>query len=367
MPIFDNPSNAPAPAYREPSALDNFIQAGDSIVQSVTVPLRELGQNYALGITKPKEVKVTQKPAWDAASPQADKLRIWGMDLPLGAILTHCRVSEQIGYRAHPLSDVTPVSLEAMISQQIRKVLLKGKAGEADRIQMEATFQGAIRKDKFSSSPAADKVVEIMNAVISSNDGKSITPGEQLAQAVPLVTPYLLLAAQQSSIAKLRAKVGKVYLGDPLPRRAELQFILEDVVSLRQDGGQTLSRSRYDVLYAMHERFCRNRFGSAPADRAYTALSDAARITASATAGHLVKLEMPSLDPYNVDQWLVANFEAIERPDLDVIAVRVQLVEFISVLSAHVEDPNKAPEVSTTMPASSTRPSYVGTLKGVQP
>lgn len=372
MPVLDQTPNGPDPVFKTQSALGSFLDQAKGTASSILQPAVQALHQYGVLKSKPHDTRPLQQPPAEAAVPAGDTLLVFGRRLPIGAVMTRCTVDERVGYRPMPLSDVTPVSIEEFVSQQLEKKREKGTNGQPDSMVLQASYRASAKKARFQGSSAAHTAAGLAIDALNTKKAATASLVEKQAQVNLATAAALRQTAVESGIFKLRGKVGKVYLGDPEPRRAQLQFIVHDVVSILSNGRQEISnqRNRYEVLRALRAMFCDNENGRAPYDSAYSILADAARLTASAVAGHLVHLSAPGLNPYNVDQWLVSSFKHIEVETHNVIAVQVQLVEYISVLAAKITDPNNSPKVQDTLPAPATptRPSYVGSaLPGVTP
>lgn len=366
MPVINNQPTAQPAAFKSPSALDNYVQVAQDFGNSFSQPLTQALHRLGVFKSTPVDLSSLVKPSWESTLPVADRLRVFGAPLPQGAVLTYCQGSEKVGYRAYPLSDVTPVSISLALYTAYKQEREKGADGTMQTI-LTATYDVKPKKQRFQGAPALSSAMAQAHSVTDSTKNQKSTARSIQSQVTAKTQAELDLAATQASIFKLRKKVGKVYLGDPEPRTAELRFVVHDVISLLPGGGQQVDANRYEVLERLRAQFCANPLGGAEYTQAYTAQADAARLTARAVAGHLLQLSSPGLDPYGVVQWLVADFQHVEVDSANVIAVRVKLIEFISALSANVENDQFAPEVEDTTPKPDpiTRPSYIGkTLPG---
>lgn len=362
MPVIGTPANAQTtPATG--SALAEYAKAqlasvGSVLVNTVSPQIQELHQLRVIK-SKPVSTKGAYKPPWMVSGPEGDTFTVFKDPLPDGCVVTHVLVSETVGYRPAPISEVTPVSLTMAIQAQMERVRIGGKTQGPSMYVLQEMYTASAKKDFEAHAPAAKKALELANAKLESTKGTKTNLSTVRSETNSSVASMLDLAGEQKGMANLRMKVGRVFLGQKEPIRAEVRIVLHDVLTNQSDGTLGLVMDRWQLLDLVHALFCSNSTEKADYNKAYTVLADAARITASAVAGHLVEVSSPGLDPYRVQKWLVADFQHQEVPDLDVIAVRIKLVEYLSVLDASIEDPRTAPSINKTLPAENpTRPTY---------
>lgn len=295
------------------------------------------------GVVKPRLVEIKEVGEPYSGFKDLTKysaLSVCGQPLPAGIVMTHCRVSERVDYRGRPLQDV--VASQYALRETYRTTFKDGKQSSYLAIKASKTTDAQLAAAKL-----AQKAQAAVDADIKA--GKKVRVSDVSAQLTSADTSEELKAiGTKEGIERLRRKMGKVYIGDFLPRTAELRFILHDAIAIQSFGGPgKLVFDRYDLLDRVHAFFCKNPNLQAEyrANEA-TVVSEAALITQANTAGHLVRLESMGLNPYKVDIWLVSEFTHMEVPDSDLIAVKMTLVEYESPYSSIM--PEQAPVPGTT-------------------
>lgn len=369
MPVYATTTAAPVIQAKTPlSILSDKVNNAANLPRTMASSHLQPLQAFGILSAPPTSVKGSLKAAWTDSVPTPDQLKVWSVPLPVGAVLTHETVKESVGYRAYPLADVTPISISAQVQTQYKQI--SRGTGDAKVTMMQAFFDVGLRENaQYAGGEAAQKILANSIEIVRKTEGKTINQITVQERVNAKNDALLKQAGNEQAIRKLRQRVGKIYLGDMEPKTAELRFVIHDVVGSQADGIPQLTRHRFQVAADLHRMFCTNGMGTKEVSTAYTALADAARLNADATGGHIVQLSSPGIDHFGVDRWLVASYEQIQVPDLDVIAVRVRLIELLSILSAPVEQPGEAlsmPKVDSSAPSAElpVRPNYIATNVG---
>lgn len=365
MPVFATTTAAPVIQAKTPLTIlsDKVIDnLGGLAVTTRDAHLQPLKQ-FGISSPAPTSVKANLKAAWSDSVPTPDQLKVWSFPVPVGAVLTHETITDSVAYRAYPLSDVTPVSISAQVQTQYKQI---SRGTGKDKVTvMAAFFDAALRENaQYSSGTNSQAALQKSIAIVSASEGRTVSQSQLQKEVNEATVKDVEAAGNEQAIRKLRQRIGKIYLGDLQPKSAELRFVVHDVVSSLPDGTPQLSRHRFQVASDLRRMFCVNGMGTNEVSSAYSALADAARLNANATAGHIVQLSSPGIDGWGVDRWLVTSYEQVQVPDRDVIAVRVRLVELFSILSAPVEPPGSKlnmPVTDSSAPAIDlpVRPNYV--------
>ena len=359
MPLIDGNPNSNAPVFPDPSLVGSLAESFETLAVGFGNSIKNVGDQ--LNLTKPEVVAVKSGGTpWTPWTPRSDPaiLKVYGQPLPVGIVLTHCFVRERVSYRPYPLSAVSSVPLVATFQTS-----LKRDPKTLQVIASNSTIK--LKKDKFvSANMSAVQAEQDANykAFVANLGAKKANEDEINAALANSNSPDLAAAGVELGKARLEKRVGKVYISDIEPRSAELRLVLHDVIAPpTKDGAPQLSVSRYALLETLWTSFCRSPHGAAPYKDMGTVMSDAARINAENSAGHLVQLGSMGLDPYNVDTWLTADFQHQEIPNLDVIVVKISLTEFFSTFSTGLPTSAAPPvnEMTPVAPAAPSRPSYL--------
>ena len=360
MPYVSGSPNANDATFPKPSLIGSIGQQLQSVAAGYGNSIANPAQQWGLIKSKPVSVGSVGTP-WNPSMPASDasRLQVYGVEVPDGIVLTHCTVTEQVQYRAYPLSDVSPIALLTKTTEQIK--MQKGPGG---KFALASNLQTKLIKDKFAAAPSATGALQADSELLSELKGSNMTLDQLNAKLATAAQPSLAQAGVELGKARLEKKVGKVYISSIEPRRAELRLVLHDVITPVAGGGPAnLVHTRYDLLEMLWRLFCRNPQGVMPYKDLNTVMSDAARITAENSAGHLVSLASQGLKPYGVQTWLTTSFSHIEVPDIDVIAVKITLLEFESNFTTGQPTSPAAPTAdSSVAPAAIKRPSYVSQM-----
>jgi len=355
MPLLSGNQNPNQATFPEPTVFGRVAGGIQGVAAGFGNSIENAG--HQLGLVKPKPVVVNPGGVpWTPWTPQSDpsQLLVYGNPIPEGVVMTHCMVNEPISYRPYPLSAVSSVPLVATISQQIK--IKDGKVIATNPVIK-------LSKDRMVGADKGRAQIEANDNYVEKIQGREISQEEQDAILASANAPNLVQAGVDLGKTRLEKKVGKVFISDNEPRRAELRLVIHDlIVPATPNAAPQLSMSRYEALEKMWRLFCRNPAGVAPYKDINTVMSDAARINSENSAGHLVQLASMGLNPYQVDTWLVTSFQAQEVPSLDVIVLKITLLEFYSTFETGKPtsaDPSGLYKVDTLQPAKPVRPSYV--------
>lgn len=369
MPLVTGGSNPNAPTMEPPSFAGSLAQQAQSVAAGYGNAIANPAQQWGFIKSKPQAVGDIGSP-WNPFTSEAEAsvLKVYGKALPVGAVLTHCTVSELVEYREHPLSDVTPVSLKLNLSASLR----------ADKFGVVASaIDVKLARDRYAAVPAAIDALTGATVDVKGTKGHVVTLEEAQALVSVEQAAFLTLGGAQVAAQKLTQRVNKVYIGERRPRQAELRLILQDVIEPVLSAGFRVPdhrvASRYELLKIVRELFCDNPFGVDAYRPTTFIMAAASRISNEVVNGHIVNLSSKGLDPYPVERWLTVGFHHVEVPDSDVIAVKISLVEYESL--EHTGSPldpaiTTCPDVAPVAPVAPVRPSYLvdsGLESGVTP
>lgn len=299
------------------------------------------------------EIDVKQLLGWRSGE-YACKLKVNGMPVPDGIVLTHETVRSPMEYRSQSITEsalystVVDLKIDSrgyttpyLVTRRTDTLALKSEL-EAEAVRTNVALSAQIAKEGLNRAEAAAKITNAMKARL-----------DEYSQR-------LTDEQQGKAVEKLR----KVHVGDLLPRQLELRFVVLDVQS-----EQAFLKTRFDMLDQLIRMFCKNPLlkEKALAPLEGKLLTAAARITAEAAAGRLVRLSGPGVDPYGVDTWVTTQFQHRQVPDSDMVFVQVILHEYESFFKDGLPEP--VPE--KTLPADDlrreppkpepvTRPAYTG-------
>lgn len=323
-------SNANAPVAAPKSGiLDRAAPGLADFTQHQLAPIASGLQQW--GFLRSGEAKISQvSTPWDnwASERESARLFIFGNEIPDGAVLTHCDVSDDVTYSAIPTSNLNPVALGLMLSVNLGTQIIDGKKVTVGK---NATVE-AVKLNGISSDPEVREATAIGMGFIQKDATLGAT--QSALDNDEKIKAYLASGAYTAGSNRLRSQLNKVYIGDKIPKRAELRLVLHDVLAQAGDR-MMLVQSRHSVLANLHSMFCKNPGGLKllGALSEQTLRSVASRISATNLAGRLVQLSSKGLDLYQVKTWVASSFVHKEVPDSNVIAVRVSLVEFESLYS----------------------------------
>ena len=294
---------------------------------------------------------------------EAARISVCGVRVPDGIILTHCQVSRTAVYRSTPLQEemkrtsrlvpYTYPSNDPRTGERRTAVGFRIKSDKSSIAETKASIE-----QRANDAQSAERVAMLHAGM------RSIEQGTTLANKIFAKDLSALdSAANAATLDRAKARLRKAHIGELNPRAVELRFTLTDVI-----GSRVLLASRFERLSVLHRMFCQNpslkddKSLSFPSDNAW--LTEAARVTAEASRGCLVKLSSPGIDPYHVDIWFTTKFVHQEVPDSDLIFVQVVLTEFQSDLSDSCPDIVSAVQPSSPVsvpasPATPAKPSYV--------
>lgn len=273
------------------------------------------------------------QPPWDnwSSEREASRLAVFEKEIPEGVVLTHCNVSDALEYRMIPTSNLNPVSLGMMLRGNLGTEVINGKK----QTVMKNYYPELTKLNPYKASAAGRQAT--VAAMDHLTKGKTFGEAQQDIFSDPGIDAGLDTAAYEDGANRLRSKLNKVYIGDQVPKRAELRLVIHDV--LEQAGDRlSLVDTRYNLLYQLHRMFCLNPGGRSLFVSEQTIRSVAADVSAENLKGRLLNLSSKGLAPYNVRYWVTTSFVHQEVPDSNVIAVRIELVEYESLYS-FLDDP----------------------------
>lgn len=364
--------NSPAPVQTSP------LQRVGSALESVA---KDFAFSYATPYVKAYDYWLKQPKAlsfelsdpyrgWKSASDLV-KMTVSGDPIPVGAVMTHCQVRSPLEYRATALAEAVSTVSRATIApnaQGISTVKIVSRSTETQALRDEINKQAG----EIAKQITAKAIADAKKAGTSKTSAKGVA-GIGVSDVILKVNddPRIkaLLAQLDKAIndekfGKPSSRLRKVHVGDLQPRVAELRFTLMDVISAGE-----LQASRHEVLASLIKMFCANNkvsdSGQAPVG---SLLTEAAKVTAEAVAGRLVRVSSAGIDPYGVDIWATSSFLHQEVPDTDLIFVRITLVEYESLFMSNARPKPvgaTAPATSPALPGGSiapaapARPSYI--------
>ena len=267
-------------------------------------------------------------PPWDNWSSENDASRLTVFDkaIPDGVVLTHCNVVDDLEYRMIPTSNLNPVSLGMMLHGSLGTEIIDGKK----QTVMKNYYPEMTKLNPYKASEAGRQAT--VRAMEFLDKGKTFAEAQSDLFSDPGIDAGLDTAAYEDGANRLRSKLNKVYIGDQVPKKAELRLVVHDV--MEQAGERlTLAETRYAVLAQLRAMFCLNPGGRSLFMSEQTIRSVAAQVSAQNLQGRLVELRSKGLDPYQVRLWVTSSFVHQEVPDSNVIAVRIMLVEYESLYS----------------------------------
>lgn len=360
-------SNAPAESY-DPSF-------GQRVGNAIKAPLMDMGLGYAepyitgyktwFGSDEPVRLPVS-KPYEGWVSPaSAAKLKICGVDLPDGIVMTHCQVGSTVSYSPTPLQEEirrkSRIEARTYTDKDGKKIgtlfSIKSEKGPgAEKIE-------SLKGDLADGKSALRRAITKMATDPKSKGGTEESLGETQDLANTLAAERLKeldAIAVQESTRRARQRLKKVHVGETRPRTLELRFTLTEVIS----GSRILLASRFERLDRLHRLFCQNPTlkddKSVATDNSW--LTEASKVTAQATGGRMVRLSSAGIDPYGVDIWVTTKFVHQEVPDSDLIFVRVVLSEYESIFKDELPPPEPLAQVASKpvppVPAAPPKPSY---------
>lgn len=354
MPIL-SASSTPSPQVIQsrPQTLRQSVETGvRDFVSGAVGPVLDVVSNAkqlaGIATAKPLDFSPQMGDPWIGYKSLAvpGQLRITGELLPDGIVMTHCSTIDTVDYSPVPVSRLDNASIQLAVQMQVGTNAAGQKGlGFTDKAKMS-------RASKSAATVAGGELLAASSAIIltAEKGTKESTINDRLAA----------LAKQREDAVDaevVEKDLTKLYVGDMLPRVAELRFVVADMVQAGVDyTGDRLLYDRYTLLHFLYASFCRNpRDSGVSLD--FTAKSGrtmASRITAKNIVGRLVKLESVGLRPYGVKVWLTTKFTAIEVPETDLIAVRVVVTEFEQSANSNLPDvPDVKPD-SVLVPETSS-------------
>lgn len=325
--------------------------------------------DFWTGDSKPVDIPVS-KPyeGWRSGREHAS-LSICGVPLPDGVIMTHCQGGSSIAYQATPLQEELKHSSRIELQQMTYRDA-NGKTQPGLRFVIKSDKGGTALLDadirtKANSRAVHDKVQQIGSAP-DSQRGAIVTMNEESVLRSKILADELAqrdAILNDESVRRATQRLRKVHIGESNPRTVELRFTVTDVIS----GSHILLADRFKVLRNLYRMFCQNpsleNEGNASVSDDNIWLTTAAKATASATKGRLIKVSSHGIDAYGVDIWATTKFIHQEVPDTDLIFVRVVLTEYESIFKTEHPEPVAAASTVSAKPVAATpaapsKPSY---------
>lgn len=280
------------------------------------------------------------------------QMKVCGVPIPDGAVLTHEGAQSDLEYRAKPIAETAVYH---------STVVMRPAANGYSRPYIE-TRRTDTTEFRQELQQEAERVTKRLTSQIRSQGADAQQAGAIVSNAMRARLDELDSRLDQEAYGKAVAKLRKVHVGDLQPRRLELRFALLDV-----ESDQAVLSTRFAVLEKLWRMFCQNPTLKASAGvESGKLLTEAARITAAASAGRLVRIKSPGTDCYKVDTWITTSFKHRQVPDNDIIVVQVVLSEFESFFHDGLPEADPAatlpvedrPVAQTAPSETSTPPTY---------
>lgn len=321
MPILSSNPVSSQPSNSLPTVGERAFGVVQGIAETYSQPVVDVFQNlrYLAGQRAQPLNFPAQSPPWKnyVETTRYSQLKIHGIEIPIGAVLTHCLCQERTEYSARPLSDFNQASYKLQAKYVVNKA-----DGKLSARKDSVTIQQSSNKEAASRTEEGRAIIAAGNAELAS---KNQWPEQLTAK----FQPELDALAGREGMDRMKMALNKTYVGDFLPRQSELRFVLQDVVEPGPEAQPgTLQMGRYEVLRVLRSMFCANPAGVLHADVATDTRTMAAKINAANLAGRIVVMDLMGLQSYGVKSWVTVDFRHQEVPDSDQIAVRVLLVEF---------------------------------------
>lgn len=281
-------------------------------------------------------------------------LKVFGKELPDGIIMTHCTVTDSVDYSPRPVSQLDNASLN-LTATMITGTDSRGVKGRGYNLETRL----AQLSRSGSTSQGAAMLAEARAFIASHGKLKEREMNDELAKIVKRYEDKIDAEVVEKSLIK-------AYIGDALPRVAELRFVIADAIQSGTDyASDKLLFDRYDLLAHFHHLLCHNPDGAtlAPVVASTNGRTAAQRITAMNVVGRVLQLDSVGLAPYKVKSWVVTRFRHIEVPDSDLIAVQLVATEFEQIANSNLAKPptaslNTCFDPASAKPAVEVRPVY---------